>query len=79
MSSSSDDVHHMLDENPARFQPKRVSMSCGLRKPERRIYAKRLRYNAIHPSSSGEIDIRIYFHPLSYEMEVFPIILLVLL
>ncbi|VEL08774.1 unnamed protein product [Protopolystoma xenopodis] len=32
----------------------------GLRQPERRIKAKQLQYNGIHPSSSGEIGLRIF-------------------
>ncbi|VEL37103.1 unnamed protein product [Protopolystoma xenopodis] len=57
-----------LEENSAGFHLKRRSR--GLRKPERRIEAKRLQYNGIHPSSSDEIDQRISFHALSYEMKL---------
>ncbi|VEL29888.1 unnamed protein product [Protopolystoma xenopodis] len=39
MSSSSNDVHHMMDENSARFHPKRGWLSRGPRQPERRIKA----------------------------------------
>ncbi|VEL19507.1 unnamed protein product [Protopolystoma xenopodis] len=60
MRPSSDDVHHRMDESSARFHSKR-GRSCGLRQPERRIKAKRLQYNAIQPSSSGEIDLRISY------------------
>ncbi|VEL31999.1 unnamed protein product, partial [Protopolystoma xenopodis] len=55
MRPSSDDVPRMMDEGSAHFYPKRGSRSRGLRQPE----AKRLQYNAIHPSSSGEIDVPI--------------------
>ncbi|VEL33667.1 unnamed protein product [Protopolystoma xenopodis] len=54
MRPSSDDVHHLMDERLARFHPKRGKRSRGLRQLE-----SRLQYNGIHPSSSGEIDIRI--------------------
>ncbi|VEL16449.1 unnamed protein product [Protopolystoma xenopodis] len=49
----------MMDESSARFHPKRWRTSRGLRQPERRNKAKRLQYNAIQPSSSGEIALRI--------------------
>ncbi|VEL33953.1 unnamed protein product [Protopolystoma xenopodis] len=58
MEPSSDDVHHMMDKSSARFHPKR-GRSRGLHQPEGRIKAKRLQYNGIHPSSSGETDERI--------------------
>ncbi|VEL37191.1 unnamed protein product [Protopolystoma xenopodis] len=45
MTPSSDDVHHMMDKNSARFHPK-------LRQHEYRIKSKRLQYNDIHLSSS---------------------------
>ncbi|VEL06848.1 unnamed protein product [Protopolystoma xenopodis] len=48
----------MMDESSARFHPKR-RRSRGLNQPERRIEAKRLQYNSIQHSSSGEIDLRI--------------------
>ncbi|VEL17434.1 unnamed protein product [Protopolystoma xenopodis] len=54
MSSSPDDVYHMMDESLARFHPKGGSRSRGLRQLELRVKAKRLQYNGIHPSSSGE-------------------------
>ncbi|VEL23103.1 unnamed protein product [Protopolystoma xenopodis] len=56
MSSSSDDVHHLMDESSVRFYPKR-GRSRGLSQPERRIKAKRLQYSGIHPSPSDEIDL----------------------
>ncbi|VEL40555.1 unnamed protein product [Protopolystoma xenopodis] len=59
MKSSSDDAHRMMDESSACFHPKRGRRSRRLRQSERRIKAKRLQYNAIHPSSSGGIDLRI--------------------
>ncbi|VEL35685.1 unnamed protein product [Protopolystoma xenopodis] len=49
----------MMGESSASFHPKRGSKSCELSQHEHRIKAKRLQYNAIHPSSSGEIDLRI--------------------
>ncbi|VEL25637.1 unnamed protein product [Protopolystoma xenopodis] len=49
----------MIDESAACLHPKPGRRSYGLRQPERRIKAKRLQYNAIHSSSSGEIDRRI--------------------
>ncbi|VEL08519.1 unnamed protein product [Protopolystoma xenopodis] len=49
----------MMYKSSARFQPKRGRRSGGLRQPERRIKAKLLQYNGIHPSSSGVIDLRI--------------------
>ncbi|VEL32805.1 unnamed protein product [Protopolystoma xenopodis] len=39
------------------FYPKRGRRSRGLRQPKRRIKAKRLQYNGIHPSSSGGIHV----------------------
>ncbi|VEL40618.1 unnamed protein product [Protopolystoma xenopodis] len=57
--TSSDDVHHMMDKRSARFHPKRGRKSRGLRQHEYCIKAKRLQYNEMHPSSSGEIDQRI--------------------
>ncbi|VEL06816.1 unnamed protein product [Protopolystoma xenopodis] len=57
-TSSSDDVHHLMDESSGRFHPKRERKSRGLRQYEYRIKAKRLQYE-FHPSSSGEIDQRI--------------------
>ncbi|VEL22052.1 unnamed protein product [Protopolystoma xenopodis] len=59
MTPSSDDVHHMMHEISARCHPKRGRKSRGLRQHECRAKAKRLQYNAIHPSSFGEIDQRI--------------------
>ncbi|VEL19912.1 unnamed protein product [Protopolystoma xenopodis] len=59
MTPSSDDVHHLMDESSARLHPKRGRKSRGLRQPERRIKAKRLQYNAIQPSSCGDMDQRI--------------------
>ncbi|VEL12373.1 unnamed protein product [Protopolystoma xenopodis] len=41
MSSSSDDVHHTVDEISARFRLKRGRMSWGLRRRERHIKARR--------------------------------------
>ncbi|VEL40679.1 unnamed protein product [Protopolystoma xenopodis] len=49
----------MMDEMSAGFHPKRGRRSRGLRRHEYRMKAKRLRYNKIHPSSSGQIDQRI--------------------
>ncbi|VEL40031.1 unnamed protein product, partial [Protopolystoma xenopodis] len=49
----------MMDENSARFHPKRGGKSRVLRQHEYCIKSKRLQYNEIHPSSSGEIDQRI--------------------
>ncbi|VEL35066.1 unnamed protein product [Protopolystoma xenopodis] len=40
MSSSSDDVDHMMDEGSASFHPKRGMASRRLRQPERRIKTK---------------------------------------
>ncbi|VEL29880.1 unnamed protein product [Protopolystoma xenopodis] len=59
MRPSSDDVHQMINESSAHFHPKRRRWYRGLRQLERRINAKRLQYNAIPSSSSGEIDLRI--------------------
>ncbi|VEL34251.1 unnamed protein product [Protopolystoma xenopodis] len=59
MTPSSDDVHHMMDESSASLHSKRGQRSCGLRQPERRMKAKRLHYNSIHPSSPGEIELQI--------------------
>ncbi|VEL13650.1 unnamed protein product [Protopolystoma xenopodis] len=59
MSSSSDDVHCLMEESSSRFHLKRRRMSRRLRQPERRIKAKRLHYNGMHPSSSGELELRI--------------------
>ncbi|VEL27072.1 unnamed protein product [Protopolystoma xenopodis] len=59
MRFSSDDDHQMMDENSARFHSKRGKRSRGLHQPERCMKAKRLQYNGIQPSSTGEIDLRI--------------------
>ncbi|VEL29191.1 unnamed protein product [Protopolystoma xenopodis] len=45
-----------MNECSARFHPKRARKSHGMRQHEYRIKAKRLQYNEIAPSSSGEID-----------------------
>ncbi|VEL09961.1 unnamed protein product [Protopolystoma xenopodis] len=52
MGPSSDDVHHMMNESSACFHLKRGRRPRGLHQPERRIKAKRLQYNGVHPSSS---------------------------
>ncbi|VEL21962.1 unnamed protein product [Protopolystoma xenopodis] len=39
MTPSSDDVHRMMDENSARFHPKRGKKSRGLRQHERQTAA----------------------------------------
>ncbi|VEL06985.1 unnamed protein product [Protopolystoma xenopodis] len=59
MSSSCDDVYRMMNERSARFHPKRRRISRRLRQPERRIKAKKLQYNAIQLSSSGEVNQRV--------------------
>ncbi|VEL19734.1 unnamed protein product [Protopolystoma xenopodis] len=59
MTPSSDDVHHMMDDSSAHFPPTRGIKSRGLRQHEYRIKSKRLQYNELHPSLSGEIDQRI--------------------
>ncbi|VEL13125.1 unnamed protein product [Protopolystoma xenopodis] len=59
MRPSSDDVHHLMNKSSASFHPKRGTRSRGLRQRERRIKAKRLKYDGIHQSSSGQIDQRI--------------------
>ncbi|VEL16931.1 unnamed protein product [Protopolystoma xenopodis] len=47
MSPSSDDVPRMMDESSTNFHSNRGRRSRGLRQLERRIKAKRLKYNAI--------------------------------
>ncbi|VEL20460.1 unnamed protein product [Protopolystoma xenopodis] len=59
MTPSSDDVHHMMDESSARFYPNRGRKSRGMRQHQYRIKAKRLEYNEIDLSSSGEIGQQI--------------------
>ncbi|VEL40559.1 unnamed protein product [Protopolystoma xenopodis] len=59
MRPNSDDVQRMMYESSVRFHAKRERMIRGLPQPERRAKAKRLQYNASHPSSSGEIEQRI--------------------
>ncbi|VEL37078.1 unnamed protein product, partial [Protopolystoma xenopodis] len=59
MRPGSDDVHRKMGGSAAFFHLKRWRRSHGLRKSERRIKAKRLQYNGIHPSSFDEIDLRI--------------------
>ncbi|VEL34625.1 unnamed protein product [Protopolystoma xenopodis] len=59
MSSSSDNVHHVMDEILARFYPKLERMTRGLRQHERRIQAKWLQNNSNLPSFSGETNQRI--------------------
>ncbi|VEL16732.1 unnamed protein product [Protopolystoma xenopodis] len=49
----------MMDESSAHFHPKRYRRSLELRQPERGMKAKRLLFNAIQPSSSGEVGLRI--------------------
>ncbi|VEL26605.1 unnamed protein product [Protopolystoma xenopodis] len=51
----------MMNESSVRVQPKRWKRSRGLRRQERLIEAKWLQYDAIHPSSSGQIDFGIFF------------------
>ncbi|VEL17697.1 unnamed protein product [Protopolystoma xenopodis] len=74
MSSSSDDVHPMIDESSVPFHTKQGKMSRGLRHPERRVEARRQQHNENEPSSSGEIGFRISssytFMPQQYLIKV---------
>ncbi|VEL39453.1 unnamed protein product [Protopolystoma xenopodis] len=55
----------MIEEGSARFHPKPGRRSGGPRQPERRIKAKRLQYNRIHPSSSDRGPKLIVFKAVS--------------
>ncbi|VEL16577.1 unnamed protein product, partial [Protopolystoma xenopodis] len=60
MSSSTDDVHHMMEENSASFHSKRGNMSRGPRQTEHRIKSKWLQHNWNQPSYSGIKSSQLY-------------------